>query len=265
MSNPAQYMRLLLIVLAKNEETQLEKTVRDLQTACSPEQVAGMVLLLAQNVTEGCLRTANTLCGEWLSRSLGFPIPIEVVQQSANSIPDGIITVLDSRPDASHVLLLVSDGFLESVAVSELIARAAQDRDHIYKISRALPGGAFSPQYCAAETWLYRLFCAFVRLLFGCSITDPAFGVMVVPVHLFQLVRLRHKTLLFWVEWMYALLRSETVIVEIPAIHLPRTEKEGSSTILSRLRYVTIAIQMRFAPKKSIWTGDILRSNEKTN
>jgi len=250
---PAQGMRLLLFIFAKNEESQLEKTVRGLQAVCPPESVAGMVLFLAPNATKGCLRTAEGL------QNAGFLIPIEIFQQASSNIPACVKAVLDGKPDVSHVMHLASDYFMESSAIAGLIESAAQDCGTVYKFSRTVPGGGFSPGYRHGMVPLYRLFCACVRVLYGCGITDPAFFVMVAPVRLFQLVQFRHTSMLYGQEWMYALLRGKTPIIEIPAVHLPRTEMDNSTTIYRRLRYMSIAVCMRFASKKSIWLKGDLR------
>jgi len=244
---PSPHMRLLLFIFAKNEEGQLEKTVCGLQAACSPESVVSMVLFLAPNATEGCLRTANAL------QNAGFPIPVEVFRQPSGDIPACIKSALEDRRDISHVMHLASDYFLESGVIAGLITRAAQDCGTIYKFSRTVSGGGFSPGYRGGMAFLYRLFCACIRLLYGCKITDPAFFVMIVPVHLFQHVQFRHTSMLYGQEWVYALLRNKTPIIEIPAVHLPRTEMENSSTIRRRLHYVSIGIAMRFLAIKSIW------------
>ena len=244
---PAENMRLLIVIGARNEETQLEETVRGLQAACSPKQVAGMVLLLASKTTEGCLRTANAM------QNAGFHIPVEAVQQMSGNVPDSIKAILGGRREITHVLFLASDGCLNASAVASLVARAQQDRCAVYKISRTLPGGGFSSRYSAAEILLYKLFCVFVRMLFCCEITDPAFFVTIAPVHLFQFVQFSQSSILFGVEWIYALLRRRVPIFEIPAKNLPRTEMEDSSTVLSRLRYAAIAVRIRFMPLSRLW------------
>ena len=246
-NRPAESMRLLLLIGAKNEETQLEKTVRGLQAACSPETAAGMVILLARTATEGCVRTARALQGN------AFPIPVETVQQPTDDIPASINAVLGDGRDASHILCLASDYFVESSAIADLIARAEQDRGAIYKLSRALPGGSFSPHYRAGMVPLYRLFCVFIRALYMCGITDPSFTVMVVPVRLFQSIRFRRTSLAFLLEWMYALLRAKIPIVEIPAVNLPRTEGENSTNLAARLRHAAIAVRTRVVPAKKLW------------
>jgi len=240
-------MRLLLVVLAKNEESQLAKTVRGLQAACAPETVAAIVLLLAANATEGCLRTASQL------RGTAFPIPVEIFMQPCADLFASARAAVDSVPRATHVLFLASDYFLESRAVAGLAARAAGNPMVVHKFSRALPGGGFSPGYPAGAVPLYRLFCAFVRLLYGCGVTDPVFPVMIVPVRLLRLFRNKRGSLLAWAEWVFALMRAKTPIEEVPAESLPRTEQENSSTLLTRLRCAAIAVSMRFAPLERIW------------
>ena len=247
MTDPTQPMRLLIVIGAKNEESQLEKTVRGLEAACSPGQVAGIVLMLAQNATEGCRRTADELC------SVEFPIPVEAVVDPSRNLPASLKAVLGGRQDASHTLFLAADYFLDSSAVAGLVARAAQDPGTIYKISRAMRGGSFSPDYSPVEVLLYRLFCVFIRILYSCSITDPAFFVMVMPISLFLALRFKQASVPFGVEMMYALLRSKALIAEIPADNLPRTEMHNSSTIRQRLRYATIAVGMRFMPRKKFF------------
>ena len=248
-----QDMRLLIVVMAKNEESQLDQTVRGLQNAGLPEQAAGMVILLAQYATEGCLRTAEALQNE------GFSIPVEAVRQPVNNLPVSIQIALNDRSHITHFLYLAADYFLESEAIAGLIARAVQDRGSIYKVSRALPGGSFSPHYSGVQVLLYRSFCTFVRVLFNCNITDPVFSSLVAPVQLFCLFRPKQTTLAFCSEWMFALLRKKVAVTEIPVVNLPRTEQEGTSTVFSRLRYVKTALRARFVPMKRLWDEDALQ------
>jgi len=249
---PAQDMRLLLIIFALNEESDLEKTVRGLQALCSPELVAGMVLLLAKSATEGCLRTAKAL------ETAGFAIPVEVARQPSRDVLGCVKTVLGSRRHATHIMFLFADYFMESAAIADIIARAAQDRGTIYKFSRALPGGAFTPEYRPGEEWLYRLFSLFVRLLFRCGITDPVFQIMVAPVHLFWPTRFRQTSMVFGIEWVFTLLRNKISITEIPVVQLPRTGPGYKPTGNHRLHYLPITFRARFAPKKCIWEeGDV--------
>jgi len=240
-------MRLLLFVFAKNEESQFERTVRGLQAACSPDHVAGMVLFLAQNATGGCLRTAEVL------NRADFPIAVEIARQPCGDIPACLKAVLDARADITHVLFVAADYFLEPAAIAGLIGRAARDPGAVHKFSRALPGGGFSPGYPAGAETLYRLFCAAVRVFYGCKITDPSFFIMAAPVRFFRRIRFKRTSMLFGQEWMYALLRAKAPVAEIPAVNLPRTEMGGTATLLYRLRYVTIAVAMRLRPMKRIW------------
>jgi len=243
-NHPTDNMRLLLVVLAKNEEAQLKKTIHGLQAVCSPENVAGMVILLARMATGGCVRAAFAL------QNNDFSIPVKTVQQECDDLPACIKAVLNDSHNVSYILCLASDYFLESVAIADLITYADQDRGAIYKFSRALPGGRFSPHYHAVMVLLYRLFCAFIRVLYQCEITDPAFTVMIVPIQLFLSVRFSQNSLMCFPEWMYVLLRAKKNIVEIPAVNLPRTEMENSSSIATRLRHAAIAIRTRVLPVK---------------
>jgi len=248
MAESTEPIRLLLIVLAVNEELELEKTVHGLQSTCSPELVAGMVLLLAQNATEGCLRTARSLA------EAGLPIPTQVVVQPSRDIPGCIKAVLDSRPDATHMMIAFSDYCMESDDLAGLVANAARDRDRIYKFSRALAGGTFKPEYRPGEVRLYLLFCICIRILFWSHITDPVFQVVVSPVQLFQSVRFKFTSMAFGAEWMYALLRRKTPMVEIPVVSLPRIGPIALTRRNNhRLHYLLAAIRTRFAPKKYIW------------
>ena len=255
-TEPAQPMQtpsfhLLLMIFAKNEENQLEKTVRCLQAVCPAEHVAGMVLFLAPNATEGCLRTAKAL------QNTEFPIPVEVFVQPSYDVPGCVKAVLADRQGISHVLFSAADEYVESSTIAHLITCAAQDRSNIYKLSRTLPGGDFSSDYSRSTVLLYKIFCVFIRILFRSKVTDPVFAVVVAPVHLFLLTRFQVTSLLFYAEWMFALLRRKTPITEFPALTLPRTEFNAFSSIFSRLRYVPIALRMRFLPKHKIFMKGI--------
>ena len=171
-------MHLLLFVMAKNEEKQLEETVRGLQSVCPGEIVAGMVLYLAPDATQGCLSTARALQSE-ASR-----IPVEIFVQPSGDIPAGFKAVLNRRRDVTHVLFLMSDNNIEIGAIVGLIERAAADPDTVYKFSRALPGGRFSSHYSVLEVRAYLLLCAFVRLLYGNRLTDHFFLVGIYPAAL---------------------------------------------------------------------------------
>ena len=237
---PAQNMRLLIFVLASNEEAQLKKTVRGLQEQCPPAHVAGIVMFLAPKTTEGCLRTAAAL------QDPSAPIPTEILQETNLTSPDSVKEALRARPDVTHVMFLASDYFLETSQVVYLIEQAAHDLDHIYKFSRAMPGGRFQPGYPFGAIPLYRLFCFFIRILYGSKVTDPVFPVMAAPVQLFQR-QYQQSSILAGSEFMFLLMRTKAPIVELPAYHLPRTEKRGTTNIAFRLRYVGIALRTRFA------------------
>jgi len=236
-------MQLLIFVLASNEEHQLEKTVRGLQAECPPEHVAGIVLFLAAKATEGCLRTAAAL------QDLTAPILTEILQETALTTPETVKEALHAKKEATHVIFLASDYFLETSQVVDIIERAAHDPDHIYKFSRALPGGRFQPGYPIGAIPLYRLFAFFVRILYGSNITDPVFPVMVSPVQLFQ-QQYTQSSILAGAEFMFLLLRMKVPMVEVPAYHLPRTEQQGTTNIAFRLRYVGIALRTRFARER---------------
>jgi len=253
MGDAAETMRLLLFVLAKDEESQLEKTVCGLQAACAPGSLAGMVLLLAPNATQGCRRVAEAL------QNADFRVAVEVVVQPSWDFPACVKSVLLDR-QISHLLFVASDYYYESSAIADLIARAKECPGSIHRLSRTMPGGGFSSDYNAIEVLLYRLFCVFVRVLYGCRVTDPASAIAVVPERLFRLLKFRQGSLLIGAEWMFALLRSQAApIVEIPAVTLPRAEGKGFSTVVSRLRYVPVAIRMRFIPLKNIWEEGAFR------
>ena len=242
-------MRLLLIVLAKNEELQLVQTIQGLQAACSPETVAGITLLLAHNVTDGCLRTAAELVG-----AAGQPLPVALVRQPTSDLPACVRTVLDDRrDDITHVMFLGADYFLESTAIADLIARAAQDRSAVYKFSRTLPGGAFASHYKPFLIPLYRLFCLFARMLFGRGASDPAFAHGVIPAHVLRGIRYTQTAAMLVVEQMLTLRRLKIPVVEIPAVQLPRTEHKNSSTFRQRIIYIFSALRIRFAPLNWIW------------
>ena len=240
----AKSMRLLIFVLASNEEHQLEQTVRGLQEECSPAHVAGIMLFLAPKATEGCLRTAAAL------EASDAPIPVEIVRESFGNALYTTQEVLRTRKNITHALFLASDYFLETSQIVGMIERAAHDLDHIYKFSRVLPGGRFQPGYPAGAIPLYRLFCAFVRILYGVKVTDPVFFVLIAPVQLFQL-ECREPSILAGTELLFLLLRAKAPIAEVPAYHLPRTEKKGSTNLAFRLRYVKIALRTRFAKKQT--------------
>ena len=251
-------MRLLLFVVARNEESQLIKTVRGLQAVCPPEYVKSMVLLLARDATEGCRRTAGALQNE------SFPIPVEAIVQPNDNLPGCVKAILKERQGFSHFLIVASDFFLESGAIGDMVTRAARDPDTIYKFSRAMPGGSFGPRYSKLELWLYRLFSAFIRLLYSCDLTDPAFAILVAPASLAISVRLRHSSLLGNIEWLFALLRVKAPIVEVPAINLPRTEMKESTTFIKRLFYIAIALRIRVVPKKRVWSTSERKENINT-
>ena len=242
-TQPATNMRLLIFVLASNEEHQLEKTVRGLQAQCPPEHAAGIVLFLAPKATVGCLRTAAAL------QDLTAPIPTEILQETTLNTPETIKKAVRARTDATHVLFLASDYFLETSQIVDLIERAARDPEHIYKFSRALPGGRFQPGYPIGAIPLYRLFSFFVRILYGVKITDPVFPVMVAPVQLFQ-QQYAQSSILAGAEFIFLLLRMKLPMIEVPAFHLPRTEKKGTTNIAFRLRYLGIALRTRFAKER---------------
>ena len=244
-------MRLLLIVLAKNEELQLKQTVHGLQAACSPETVAGITLLLAHNATDGCLRVATEL-----SESAGQPLPVVLVKQPTSDLPACIRTVLDDRQDITHVMFLGADYFLESAAIADLVAHAAQDTGSVYKFSRTLPGGAFASHYKPFLIPLYRLFCVFTRMLFGRGASDPAFGHGAIPVHILRGIRYNQTSHMLVVEQMLTLRRLKIPIVEIPAVQLPRTEHKNSSNLRQRLLYIVAVLRIRFAPLGWIWRDE---------
>jgi len=240
-------MRLQIFVFAVNEEVELEKTVRGLQAVCSPGIVAGITLLLAHRASAGCLRTSRAMAGA------GFAIPVEVVVQPSRDVLGCVTGVLSSGRDISHFLFLMADYFLESEAIAGLIDLAARDRSVIYKFSRALPGGRFSPEYRPGELPLYRCFTLLLRLSFRSGVTDPIFSVMVAPVQKFLPVRIREKSLMFWTEWLFILMRGKEPIIEIPAYSLPRTGPDYTFHNMHRLHYLPVAIRARFAPQKSLW------------
>jgi len=241
-NSPAKKMQLLIFVAANNEEHQLEKTVRALQTECPPEHVACIVLVLASKATGGCLRTAAAL------QDPSAPIPVEIFPEPSGNFTETIKAMLRDKPAVTHVLGLAADYFLETSQIVDLIERAAHDPDHIYKFSRALPGGRFEPGYPFGAIPLYWLFCVFVSILYGFRITDPVFAAMVAPVSLFHR-QYRQSSILVGAEWMFTLLRMKAPIVEIPAFHLERTEKKGSTNIAFRLRYIGIALRTRFTKR----------------
>jgi len=251
MSDATKPMRLLIFIGAVNEESQLEQTVRGLAAACSPAHVASLMVSLAPMATEGCIRTAEAL------EDVSAPIPIEIYRQPVLDCPFSANALLDTRPDITHVMFLASDYDVESATVAGMIARAAQDCDTVYKLSRNLRGGRFSAEYPFGMVASYRLFTLLLRIGFFSRITDPAFFCMVAPVRLFRAVRFREKSVIFGVEWAFTLLRARAPTAELPAVQLPRTEGAGSSTPLGRLRYVRLAARARFAPLKDIWDEEM--------
>jgi len=251
-------MRLLLFVLAVNEEAELEKTVRGLQAACSPEHVAGIVLLLAQRASEGCLRTAQALT------RAGFPIPTEISVQASRDIPACIKTVLNDGRDVTHMLIAFADYCMDPNDIAGLVARAAKDPGAIHKFSRALPGGTFSPEYRPGELPLYRLFSLGVRALFLRRISDPVFQVIVTPARLFRAIRFRQASMAFGIEWVCTLLRMRVPVAEYPVVSLPRTGPDYPSHNRHRRYYLPAVFRARFAPKKSIWEASAASAPEGT-
>ena len=238
-------MRICLIIFAKNEQHSLEKTVRDLQEACSPQSVAGMVVFLAPNATEACSATAQALAQEL------FGIPVQVVVQQPSGVGLSMQTLF-SNANFTHVMILSADYFVRPTAVAQLIAHAAQQPDVIYKFSRALPGGSFSSEYSRTKILLYRVFVFCLRILYHCNITDPAFISVLMPCPYMFCVRPRERSVHAGLEWLLIMLRCRVPVVELAAQNLPRTEQKGSSTVIGRLNYIRIALRVRFAPKKKI-------------
>jgi glycosyltransferase involved in cell wall biosynthesis len=147
------------------------------------------------------------------------------------------------RARGNVVLMMDSDGEMESETVPRMIAAMLRDHCALVVASRWIEGGGFSG-YSPVKYWLNWGFQQVFRILFRTPIHDLTYG--------FKLIRAELAHGIAWEGTLHEIACETTLkpirlgmrVAEVPSRWTARTQGASKNTFLRNLRYVATALRV---------------------
>ncbi len=232
------------VIIGVTDEAQgIKDTVFSILESCQKEDIAEFVIMKSQSITPECEISINELKEQITSVRINDYIESKPCLGSA--IQDGI-----KYAKGSHAVPFAADLAISPYCLSNMIAEAKKQPNHIIKTSRWINNNSFNG-YNKMRMVGNKLGNIFLSLLYNSKLTDITNATQLFPVSAFKKIKWQENNFTILLELTLKPLRLGAEYIEVPTNSLPRLEGKSKNSIKKTLAYLPIALKYRFIPKKT--------------
>ena len=235
--------KLSIIIPVLNESVSLIETVKVVLATCNKDDLAEIIIVVAQSANTDCLAAVEEVCG--LDKDINFI----TFAQKEPGFGKAALEAL-KKITGNHLVGLAADGDTDPYLVHKMIEVSKKKPQAIILASRWMKGGGFEG-YGVFEKFLNKIFNLMLQILFWTKMSDLTYGYRLVPMNLLHSVKIDSPGLSLGFETNLRMLRLGYEFEQIPAVWRVRKEGESSNSFFNKVGYLKYVFKIRFSKKDS--------------
>lgn len=244
------YRNASILLPAVNETYSLKQTVKIIFDTCRPDDLAEIIVLLAEKSDPRCVQAAEELCRK-------YPQKVWIHYQKLPYV-GGACREGFALAKGSHVVLMSADLETDPYLVCRFIQKAKKHPMAVITASRWKKGCCFEG-YNKLKLICNWCFQKMLSILFGTNLTDLTYAFRIFPAELVKKINWEELKHPFFLETALKPLRLNVKFQEIPAEWTARTEGESQNSFFANFRYFKTAWHVRFCKKSQMLKNDLER------
>ena len=237
MTNKNLQNQVTIIILATDEETALENTIKVILNE-NKEYIFQIYIITPDRASKGCLETIKKV-------QLLFGNKISHKYQPSKYPGYGGASIFGiSLVETDYLIFLDADGETDPFEVKNLIHNLENTSYDIISCSRWLSSNWIN-QYGITNYILNWIFQKFTSLLYFSNLTDYTVGYRIYPTRVMKEMNFKNLNQSFSLETILIPIRKGLKIREIPYNFVKRSEGKSENTIVNKLKYLKTLFECR--------------------
>lgn len=245
-----KFKNVSILIPAMDETYSLAETVNVILETCSPQDIAEIIIIVADKTSPDTINTANNLIAKYNDRAKIY-IHAQKLPFAGGAVREGI-----NLAKGSHLVMMSADLETDPHLIREFIEQSRMNPEKIITAARWKHGGGFKG-YNKIKLLCNYIFEKAIAIFYFTSLSDLTYAYRLFPSKLMKNIRWEELKHPFFLETALKPLRLGVKFVEVPAKWQARTEGESVNSFFANFKYFRTAWHNRLLrPEQILLNGE---------